>query len=394
MASRIRTIGHRLYTGEVSFDFVGRRKLWLIISGCILLAAIIGLSVRGLNLGIEFKGGDIYTINNPNVSVSQTQTVANKITGDSSAIVQSVTTEGTGREITVQINASEKISTPSGTSETVEVTTELANGLNIPASQISTEQIGASWGKDISKKALEGLIVFMILVTFYLAFAFEWRLAAGALTALLHDLVITIGIYALLGFSVSSGTVIGFLTILGYSLYDTVVVFDSLKDATKKLDSQSRETYGEAANRALNNTLVRSINTTVLALLPVAGLLFIGGAMLGAGTLNDISLALFIGLSAGAYSSICVATPMAAWLKEKQPENIALAKRVTARRASEAKAVAEGRAVLPQPGDNQADDDDDVEDGDAVGAGSGGGGVRRQPVNRSRSGRRSTGKRT
>ena len=391
MASRIRTIGHRLYTGEVSFDFVGRRKLWLIISGCILLAAIIGLSVRGLNLGIEFKGGDIYTINNPNVSVSQTQTVANKITGDSSAIVQSVTTEGTGREITVQINASEKISTPSGTSETVEVTTELANGLNIPASQISTEQIGASWGKDISKKALEGLIVFMILVTFYLAFAFEWRLAAGALTALLHDLVITIGIYALLGFSVSSGTVIGFLTILGYSLYDTVVVFDSLKDATKKLDSQSRETYGEAANRALNNTLVRSINTTVLALLPVAGLLFIGGAMLGAGTLNDISLALFIGLSAGAYSSIFVATPLVAWLKEKQPENKELAKRVAKRRAADAKAVAEGRSVEPQDGDVQQDSGD--EDGDAVGAGSGTGGIRRQPVNRSRSDRRSSGKR-
>ena len=391
MASRIRTIGHRLYTGEVSFDFVGRRKLWLIISGVIVLLAVVGLSVRGLNLGIEFKGGDVYTINNPSISVSQTQTVANSITGDSTAIVQSVTTEGNGREITVQINAAEHISVPSGSTETVTVSNELAKGLNIPASQISTEHIGASWGKDISKKALEGLIVFLILVTLYLAFAFEWRLAAGALTALLHDLVITIGIYALLGFTVSSGTVIGFLTILGYSLYDTVVVFDGLKDATRKLDSQSRETYSEAANRALNGTLVRSVNTTVLALLPVAALLFIGGAMLGAGTLNDISLALFIGLSAGAYSSICVATPMAAWLKEKQPENVALAKRVNARRAAEAKAVAEGRVVLPQPGDNQADDDEDDQDGDAVGAGTG---VRRQPVNRSRSSRRSTGNST
>ena len=387
MASRIRTIGHRLYTGEVSFDFVGRRKLWLIISGVIVLLAVVGLSVRGLNLGIEFKGGDVYTINNPSISVSQTQTVANSITGDSTAIVQSVTTEGNGREITVQINAAEHISVPSGSTETVTVSNELAKGLNIPASQISTEHIGASWGKDISKKALEGLIVFLILVTLYLAFAFEWRLAVGALTALLHDLVITIGIYALLGFTVSSGTVIGFLTILGYSLYDTVVVFDGLKDATAKLQSQSRETYSEAANRSLNGTLVRSVNTTVLALLPVAGLLFIGGAMLGAGTLNDISLALFIGLSAGAYSSICVATPMVAWLKEKEPVNQQLAKRVAARRASEAKALAEGRVVEPQ---EPADDRD--EDSDAVGAGSGTG-VRRQPVNRSRSDRRSTGKR-
>jgi len=389
--SRIRTIGHRLYTGEVSFDFVGRRKLWLMISGVILLLAIVGLSARGLNLGIEFKGGDIYTINNPNVTVSQTQDVVNKITGDSSAIVQSVTTEGSGREITVQINASEKISVPAGTSESVAVTNDLARGLGLDSSKISTEHIGASWGKDISQKALEGLIVFMVLVTLYLAFAFEWRLAAGALAALLHDLLITVGIYALLGFTVSSGTVIGFLTILGYSLYDTVVVFDGLKDATKKLDSQSRETYSEAANRALNGTLVRSVNTTVLALLPVAGLLFIGGAMLGAGTLNDISLALFIGLSAGAYSSIFVATPLVAWLKEKQPENRELAKRVAKRRAADAKAVAEGRSVEPQDGDVQQDSGD--EDGDAVGAGSGTGGIRRQPVNRSRSDRRSSGKR-
>ena len=389
--SRIRTIGHRLYTGEVSFDFVGRRKLWLMISGVILLLAIVGLSARGLNLGIEFKGGDIYTINNPNVTVSQTQDVVNKITGDSSAIVQSVTTEGSGREITVQINASEKISVPAGTSESVAVTNDLARGLGLDSSKISTEHIGASWGKDISQKALEGLIVFMVLVTLYLAFAFEWRLAAGALAALLHDLLITVGIYALLGFTVSSGTVIGFLTILGYSLYDTVVVFDGLKDATKKLDSQSRETYSEAANRALNGTLVRSVNTTVLALLPVAGLLFIGGAMLGAGTLNDISLALFIGLSAGAYSSIFVATPLVAWLKEKQPENKELAKRVAKRRAADAKAVAEGRSVEPQDGDVQQDSGD--EDGDAVGAGSGTGGIRRQPVNRSRSDRRSSGKR-
>ena len=391
MASRIRTIGHRLYTGEVSFDFVGRRKLWLMISGVILLLAIVGLSARGLNLGIEFKGGDIYTINNPNVTVSQTQDVVNKITGDSSAIVQSVTTEGSGREITVQINASEKISVPAGTSESVAVTNDLARGLGLDSSKISTEHIGASWGKDISQKALEGLIVFMVLVTLYLAFAFEWRLAAGALAALLHDLLITVGIYALLGFTVSSGTVIGFLTILGHSLYDTVVVFDGLKDATKKLDSQSRETYSEAANRALNGTLVRSVNTTVLALLPVAGLLFIGGAMLGAGTLNDISLALFIGLSAGAYSSIFVATPLVAWLKEKQPENKELAKRVAKRRAADAKAVAEGRSVEPQDGDVQQDSGD--EDGDAVGAGSGTGGIRRQPVNRSRSDRRSSGKR-
>jgi preprotein translocase subunit SecF len=389
--SRFSNLGHRLYVGDVSFDFVGRRKLWLIISGVILLAAVVGLGTRGLNLGIEFKGGDVYTINQPNITVSQAQTVANSITGDDSAVVQSVSTQS-GKEITVQINSATKIDVPAGKTEVTTVTDQLAKGLGVDSTKISTEAIGASWGKEISQKALEGLIVFLILVTLYLAFAFEWRLAIGALVALLHDMVITVGIYALLGFTVSSGTVIGFLTILGYSLYDTVVVFDGLKDATKKLESQSRETYSEAANRALNGTLVRSINTTVLALLPVAGLLFIGGAMLGAGTLNDISLALFVGLSAGAYSSICVATPLVAWLKEKQPVNQELAKRVAKRRANEAKALAEGRVPEPQDGDDEPRGEAD-ERGDAVGAGSGTGGSRRQPVNRSRNDRRSSGKR-
>ncbi len=380
--SRFGNLGHRLYVGDVSFDFVGRRKLWLALSGVILLLAVVGLSVRGLNLGIEFKGGEIYTISKPGVTISQAQDAANALTNSSNTIVQSVDSTTGGKQVTVQINSSANVNV-------VDARNVLGTKLGENPQDITTQVIGASWGKEISQKALEGLIVFLILVTLYLAFAFEWRLAVGALTALLHDLVITIGIYALLGFTVSSGTVIGFLTILGYSLYDTVVVFDGLKDATAKLQSQSRETYSEAANRALNGTLVRSVNTTVLALLPVAGLLFIGGAMLGAGTLNDISLALFIGLSAGAYSSICVATPMVAWLKEKEPVNQQLAKRVAARRASEAKAVAEGRVVEPQDGDEAQPEDDT----DAVGAGTGTGGVRRQPVNRSRSDRRSTGKR-
>ena len=388
--SRFGNLGHRLYVGDVSFDFVGRRKLWLAISGVILLLAIVGLSVRGLNLGIEFKGGEIYTISKPGLTVSQAQDASNKLTNSSNTIVQSQTSGTGGKEITVQINSNANVSVTTARSE-------LGQQLGVNSQDINTQVIGASWGKEISQKALEGLIVFLVLVTLYLAFAFEWRLALGALTALLHDLVITIGIYALLGFTVSSGTVIGFLTILGYSLYDTVVVFDGLKDATKKLDVQSRETYSEAANRALNGTLVRSVNTTVLALLPVAGLLFIGGAMLGAGTLNDISLALFIGLSAGAYSSICVATPMVSWLKEKEPQNVALTKKVNQRRAAEAKAVAEGRTVEPQPGDDPSESEDEGDSGDAVGANSGGvvgTGVRRQPVSRSRSDRRSTGKRS
>jgi preprotein translocase subunit SecF len=383
--SRFGNIGHRLYTGEVGIDFVGRRKVWVIISGVILLAAVLGLGLRGLNLGIEFKGGQIYTVTKPGLTISQAQSAANSITHDDSALVQSANS-AKGEQITIQISTEEHV-------DTQKAVGELSTELGVPADAISTQLIGPSWGKDISQKALYGLIAFMILVTIYLAVAFEWRLAVGALVALLHDLVITVGVYALLGFSVTSGTVVGFLTVLGYSLYDTVVVFDGLKDATKSLGSQTRLTYSDAANRSLNGTLVRSVNTTILALLPVAALLFIGGGLLGAGTLNDISLALFVGLSAGAYSSICVATPLVAWLKEKQPENIALAKRVALRKAADAKAEAAGLTV---PQDDDEVDPQDAEDGEGnvpVGSGTGTGGVRRQPTNRSRSDRRSPGRR-
>ncbi|MEZ0068718.1 preprotein translocase subunit SecF [Streptacidiphilus sp. MAP12-20] len=374
--SRFGNLGHRLYTGEVGFDFVGRRKLWVIISGAILVLAVLGLTVRGLNLGIEFKGGDVYTISKPGVTVAQAQKAANDLTHDSSAVVQ--TANGVkGQTILIQISSTEKVSASDGQAA-------LSQSLGLSQNQISTQYLSASWGHDISQKAIYGLIAFMVLVTLYLAFAFEWRLAVAALVALVHDLVITVGVYALVGFEVTSGTIIGFLTILGYSLYDTVVVFDGLKTATNKLTKQNRMTYSDAANASLNSTLVRSINTSVLALLPVASLLFIGGGLLGAGVLNDISLALFIGLTAGAYSSICVATPMVAWLQEKRPEYIELARKVKQRKAADAKALAEGRTV--DEGDSAGNPQDEV----AIPAASTGG-PRNQPVNRSRNDRRSSG---
>jgi preprotein translocase subunit SecF len=293
---------------------------------------VIGLTI-GLNLGIEFKGGAIYTVQKPGLSISQAESAAHKITGDSSAVVQSA-----GDKVRIQVSSAEKI-------DSTTFTKELATDLGVQAKDIDAQVVGPSWGQEISQKALLGLVIFMVLVTAYLAIAFEWRMALAALVALVHDLLITIGVYALVGFEVTPGTVIGFLTILGYSLYDTVVVFDTVKENTRGLTKQSKRTYSEAANHGLNQTLVRSVNTTVVALLPVAALLFIGGGILGAGTLNDISLALFIGLAAGAYSSICVATPLLAQLKEQTPEMRALSKRVLARRASEAKAAAEGEAA-------------------------------------------------
>ena len=223
----------------------------------------------------------------------------------------------------------------------------------------------------------------MVLVVIYLAIAFEWRMALAALVALIHDITITVGIYALVGFEVTPGTVIGLLTILGYSLYDTVVVFDSLKERTKDITKQTRCTYSEIANRCINGTLVRSINTTVVALLPVAGLLFIGGGFLGAGMLNDISLSLFVGLAAGAYSSIFIATPLVADLKEREPQMKALKKRVLAKRAAAAADERESRST-------RRTRRYDAEPEDAAAAVVG---PRRQPASRSRGRGRPSGKR-
>ncbi|MFC8174745.1 protein translocase subunit SecF [Streptomyces sp. NPDC057242] len=322
--SKLGDLGARLHRGEVGYDFIGNRKIWYGLSVLITITAIVALAVRGLNMGIEFQGGAVFTTPKTDVSVSQAQEYAEEASGHD-AIVQQL---GNG-SLRIQVGGLD-------TAQSDQVRSELAKDLNVAEDKIAAELVGPSWGEQIANKAWTGLGVFMILVVIYLAIAFEWRMAVAALIALIHDLTITVGIYSLVGFEVTVGTVIGLLTILGYSLYDTVVVFDSLKESTKDITKQTRFTYSELANRSINGTLVRSINTTVVALLPVAGLLFIGGGVLGAGMLNDISLSLFVGLAAGAYSSIFIATPLVADLKERDPAIKALKKRVLAKRASAA----------------------------------------------------------
>ncbi|WP_318206793.1 MULTISPECIES: protein translocase subunit SecF [unclassified Streptomyces] len=322
--SKLGDLGARLHRGEVGYDFIGNRKIWYGLSILITITAIVALAVRGLNMGIEFQGGAVFTTPKSEVSVSQAQEYAEEASGHD-AIVQQL---GNG-SLRIQVGGLD-------TAQSDKVRTELAKDLNVPEDKIAAELVGPSWGEQIATKAWTGLGIFMILVVIYLAIAFEWRMAVAALIALIHDLTITVGIYSLVGFEVTVGTVIGLLTILGYSLYDTVVVFDSLKEQTKDITKQTRFTYSELANRSINGTLVRSINTTVVALLPVAGLLFIGGGVLGAGMLNDISLSLFVGLAAGAYSSIFIATPLVADLKEREPAIRALKKRIMAKRAGAA----------------------------------------------------------
>ncbi|MFK0103144.1 MULTISPECIES: protein translocase subunit SecF [unclassified Streptomyces] len=339
--SRLGNLGARLYRGEVGYDFIGKRKIWYGVSVLITITAILGLVVSGLNMGIEFKGGAVFTTPKTSVSVSEAEDLASDASGHQ-AIVQKLGNGG----LRIQI-------TEVDTAKSDQIQDKLAKDLDVPREKIAADLVGPSWGEQIANKAWTGLGVFMILVVIYLAIAFEWRMAVAALVALIHDITITVGVYALVGFEVTPGTVIGLLTILGYSLYDTVVVFDSLKEGTKGITKQTRWTYSDVANRSINSTLVRSINTTVVALLPVAGLLFIGGGVLGAGMLNDISLALFVGLAAGAYSSIFIATPLVADLKEREPQMKALKKRVLAKRAA---AAAKGESEEDERGEGDYED--------------------------------------
>lgn len=326
--SRTGSLGARLYRGELSYNIVGNRKRWYIISGVILLLAVTGLLTRGLNLGIEFKGGAEFATPGASCSVSAVRTAV-----EGAGVAQPVVTETGNDHIRVQTPALD-------VAQTSKVTGAIASTCQVAQAEVKLQMVGPSWGGEITKKALLALIVFLIAVTLFMSIYFEWRMAVAALVALVHDLVITIGIYALVGFEVTPATVIGVLTILGYSLYDTVVVFDKIKENTRTIAAQSRETFSEAANRALNQTLIRSINTSIVGLLPVAAILFVGVLILGAGTLQDLALALFVGTAAGTYSSIFIATPFLCQIKEHEPAMQALNKRVAARRSGlERKAV-------------------------------------------------------
>jgi preprotein translocase subunit SecF len=295
------------------------------------------LIVQGLHLGLEFKGGAAFTLNKPNVSIEQAR-----------ASVENIEIPG---EIIVQKIGDTKVRIQTGaltSAESTAIETALTTTFGVTAESIDTQLVGPSWGKEITKKALYGLVAFLLAVMLFLTMTFEPKMAIAAIVAVVHDVFITVGIYALVGFDVTPATIIGFLTILGYSLYDTVVVFDKVRENTKAVAATSKQTYSQAANHAVNQTIVRSANTSIIALLPVGSILFVGAGLLGAGTLKDLSLALFIGLAVGTYSSIFIAPPFLAQLREKEPAMQALAKRVAARGG--AAPVAEVKAVRPSTG--------------------------------------------
>jgi preprotein translocase subunit SecF len=350
--------GNDLYTGRRSIDFVGRRNTWYLVAVIAIAVSLLGLGIRGLNLGIEFKGGSEFQITKSSVT--------SEIAGS-----DAVTSIVPGADVRVsKVGSGIRVTTNRLVDSQVEpVQAAIAKAYHVSPDEVSTSFVGPSWGQDVSSKALTGLIVFLIAVAIVIALYFRtWTMAVAAIVALVHDLILTVGVYALVGFEVTPASVIGFLTILGYSLYDTVVVFDKVRENTDNITSSTKRTFSEAANLAINQTLVRSINTSVVALLPVASILFIGAFLLGAGTLKDISLSLFVGIAAGTYSSIFIATPLLAHLRQREPEMRAQADRVRRRRTE--------AAAAPAPDEEPAGVDTE---GAAESLVSVGGGQRQQP---------------
>ncbi|WP_448619728.1 protein translocase subunit SecF [Geodermatophilus sp. URMC 65] len=319
------SLSHRLYNGEAGLDVVGRSRLIYRITAVVVLLCIAAMVVRGFNFGIDFAGGNSFRLPGSTEQLAEVQDAAE----DAGAEVASAQVVG-GNTLLLRTGALDNDTERA-------VVDAVAAAAGVQPNQVSPEAVSAEWGQDITNQALVALAVFLVAVIAFLALRFQPKMAVGAIAALLHDIVVTAGVYALIGFEVTPSTVIGFLTILGFSLYDTVVVFDKVDENVRDLDRSARMTWGEAANLAVNQTLMRSINTSVIALLPVAGLLFVGAGLLGVGTLKDLALVLFVGLAAGAYSSIFLATPIVADLKEREPEVQALRRRVLARRASQAR---------------------------------------------------------
>ncbi len=352
----------RLYRGETRFDFVGRRKIWFAISTLIIVLGIVSIILRGgLNLGIEFKGGTEWTIAAPGISQTQA-TDAVKGTGVIDPTIQLL---GTGKNQTLNVQSdinrlsqsqqdavntrvqkalleltappheshgsTASTTTTAASSTTTTTTAPQDAALKSETDKISITTVGPTWGSSITDKAIQALIIFFIVVAIYISFRFEPKMALAAFIAMIHDVLVAIGIYSIFNFQVTPDTVVAILTILGYSLYDTVVVFDRVRDNTRGIGSTGRLTYPQLINLSMNQTLARSINTSMVAILPVLAVLLIGAQVLGATTLQSYGLALFVGLLSGAYSSIFIASPVLSMMKEREDRWVAVARRLDQR---------------------------------------------------------------
>ena len=346
-----RSLWGRLYHGETNVDFVGRRRRWATISLAVIALGLLSLGIRGLNFGIDFRGGTSWEVETDELSVSKARDVLRPV-GLADAKIQLIG----GDVLRVQGDeADEKVRE--------DVANRLAEAAGLDRNDVSVNEVGPSWGQDISRKALRALVFFLIAITLYITLRFELKMAIATLAALFHDLLVTIGVYSISGFEVTPATVIAALTILGYSIYDGIVVFDKIEENTRGLASTGRMTYGDMVNVSLNQVLMRTLNTSITALLPILSLLIIGGQVLGAVTLQDFALALLIGLAASAYSSIFIASPLLALLKEREPRYAAIKERLAAGRPAGPLTPAAARSAAraaPSPGPVASDAPSDV----------------------------------
>ncbi|MDR7274108.1 protein translocase subunit SecF [Catenuloplanes atrovinosus] len=336
-------LASRLYKGEAGLNIIARRRMWFVVAAIGVLIAVGSFALRGFTLGIEFTGGTEFQVPAAGVTIPEA----------SDAVAKAIEAADPGDEIKVE--SSQQVGdAATGTilirtgevsaEDSIEIKNSVAGTLGVDPALVSNSQVSGAWGASVTERAVLALLVFIAVVSLYLVLRFEWRMAVAAVVSLLLDLVLTAGVYSIVGFEVSPSTVIGFLTILGYALYDVVVVFDKVQENTRGITAGSNQTYAEAANLAINQTLMRSINTSLVALLPVGGLLFIGAGLLGAGTLEDLGLVLFVGMALAIYSSLFFATPVLVALKDFEPRIKVHNQRVLSRRAALANRAAEGGA--------------------------------------------------
>lgn len=323
--SKFRDLGNRLYTGESSLNIVGRRKLWYAVAAVVVILTIVFPTLRGgFNLGIEFRGGSEFRLTN---SQELPQSLAVEAVQSVVPEVQVVVTQVGLSDLRIQTEQLADV-------ESEKARLALAEAYGVPDEEVASSFIGPNWGEDVTRQALLGLLIFIVLVSVLMSLYFRsWKMSAAALVALAHDLIITIGIYGALGLEVTPAAVIGFLTVLAYSLYDTVVVFDKVRENTQEIEFSETRTFGEMVNLAVNQTLVRSINTSIVGVLPVASILFIGSILLGAGTLRDIALVMMVGTIVGTYSSVFLAAPVYSHLRENEPALKAASDKVLAARS-------------------------------------------------------------
>ena len=329
--------GNDLYTGVRSIDFIKRRRLWYLVSGIAVILSIVLPTLvlptigRGFQFGIEFTGGSQFTVSGSSRNIDDTNIATDAVQSVVPDVEPGVAVVGGD---SVRVQTSQLDATGGGTANTDRVQAALAEAYGVPARDVATSFIGPVWGADISGSAVRGLVIFLVLVTVVMAVYFRtWKMSVAGLVALFHDLIITAGVYGIIGFEITPAAVIGFLTILGYSLYDTVVVFDKIRENTSSMGEHPSRTFSETVNLAVNQTLVRSINTSIVGLLPIASILFIGTTLLGAGTLRDIALALFIGIIVGTYSTVFIAAPMYVDFRSREPRVKALNARALEARA-------------------------------------------------------------